>query len=184
MAKKILLIVLVSLAAIAAVAGSFYLRDTLLKRQYPLKYESTIVKYANQYGLDPYFVCAMIDTESGFDEEAVSKDGAQGLMQVMPETAEWIAGKIGVTDYDIFDPETNIMFGCWYLNFLKEKFSGSEQLMIAAYNAGHNKVEQWLAEGYSEDGNTLDEIPYEETKKYVDKVSKAYEEYKELYEIG
>jgi soluble lytic murein transglycosylase len=56
--------------------------------------------------------------------------------------------------------------------------------MIAAYNAGHNKVEQWLAEGYSQDGTTLDEIPYAETEKYVDKVSRAYEQYKKLYEIG
>lgn len=184
MAKRILMIVLVTLAAVGAIVGAIYLRDTLLRRQFPLKYESTIVKYAGEYGLDPYFVCAMIDTESDFNEDAVSEDGAQGLMQIMPETSEWIAGKLAVSDYDIFDPDTNIMFGCWYLRFLKDRFSGEEQLMIAAYNAGHNKVEQWLAEGYSKDGTKLDEIPYEETKKYVDKVTRAYEEYQKLYQIG
>jgi ABC-type multidrug transport system ATPase subunit len=73
--------------------------------------------------------------------------------------------------------------GMQYLNFLKEKFSGEEQLMIAAYNAGHNKVEEWLSEGYSKNGTTLDEIPYAETKNYVDKVNKAYAEYQKLYEI-
>ena len=184
MTKRILLIVLAVLAALAAVIGGSYLWETFLKRQYPLKYENTIVQYAEQYALDPYFVCAMIDTESNFEKDAISPDGAQGLMQIMPDTAEWIAGKLKLSEYDIFDPETNIMFGCWYLNFLKDRFSGEEQLMIAAYNAGHNKVDQWLGEGYSSDGVTLDEIPYNETEKYVDKVSKAYEEYKKLYEIN
>ena len=184
MAKRILLVVLVTLAAAGAIIGAVYLRNAFLRQRYPLKYESTIVKYAGEYGLDPYFVCAVIDTESNFDENAVSEDGAQGLMQIMPETSGWIAGKLQMDAYDIFDPETNIRFGCWYLSFLKERFSGEEQLMIAAYNAGHNKVEEWLAEGYSRDGTTLDEIPYEETKKYVDKVTRAYEEYQKLYQIG
>ncbi len=184
MAKKILLIVLITLAAAAAIVGTIYLRDAFLRQRFPLKYESTIVKYAGEYGLDPYFVCAMIDTESNFDERAVSEDGAQGLMQIMPETSVWIAEKLKTGEYDIFDPETNIRFGCWYLSFLKERFSGQEQLMIAAYNAGHNKVEEWLSEGYSKDGMTLDEIPYAETKKYIDKVTRAYEEYQRLYQIG
>jgi soluble lytic murein transglycosylase len=184
MAKRILLIVLITLAAVAAIAGTVYLRNAFLRQRYPLKYESTIVKYADKYELDPYFVCAVIDTESNFRVNAVSEDGAQGLMQIMPETSGWIAEKLKISAYDIFDPETNIMFGCWYLNFLKDRFSGEEQLMIAAYNAGHNKVEEWLAEGYSKDGTTLDEIPYAETKKYVDKVTMAYEEYQKLYQIG
>ncbi|MPN55450.1 Soluble lytic murein transglycosylase [bioreactor metagenome] len=184
MAKRILLVVLITLGAVAAIVGAIYMRDTLLKQRYPLKYESTIVKYAGEYGLDPYFICAMIDTESNFRVDAVSEDGARGLMQIMPETSEWIAGKLDVSGYDIFDPDTNIRFGCWYLRFLKDRFSGEEQLMIAAYNAGHNKVEEWLAEGYSKDGSTLDEIPYAETKKYIDKVTRAYEEYQKLYQIG
>jgi len=168
MAKKILMIVLVSLAAVVAVLGALYLRDAYLRRHYPLKYENIIIKYAEEYGLDPYFVCAMIDTESNFEKDAVSEDGAQGLMQIMPETSEWIAGKLEVSEYDIFDPDTNIRFGCWYLYFLKDKFSGERQLMIAAYNAGHNKVEEWLSQGYSKDGATLDEIPYAETEKCVE----------------
>ena len=73
--------------------------------------------------------------------------------------------------------------GCWYLRFLTDRFS-EEQVVIAAYNAGHNRVQQWLDEGYSKDGKTLDEIPYEETEKYVKKVNKAYENYKKLYKIG
>lgn len=184
MGKRILLIVFITLAALAAIIGVLYLRDYMLRQQYPLQHEDLIVEYAGKYNLDPYFVAAMIDTESDFDDAAVSPDGAQGLMQIMPETAEWIAQKLEVTGYNMLDPETNIEFGCWYLNFLQNKFSGEEQLMMAGYNAGHNKVDEWLAEGYSKDGLTLDEIPYAETKNYVDKVSRAYEQYKKLYEIG
>jgi soluble lytic murein transglycosylase len=184
MGRRVLLIIVITLAAIAAIIGVVLLRDYMLRQRFPLEHKDLIVKYASEYSLDPYFVAAMIDTESNFNETAVSEDGAQGLMQIMPETAEWIAQKLEVTDYNMLDPDANIRFGCWYLSFLKDKISGEEQLMMAAYNAGHNKVEEWLSEGYSKDGTTLDEIPYAETKKYVDKVSRAYEQYKKLYEIG
>jgi soluble lytic murein transglycosylase len=184
MGRRILLVIFITLAAIAAIIGVVFLRDYILRQQFPLEYEDLIVKYSNAYNLDPYFVAALIDTESDFNDKAVSKDGAQGLMQIMPDTAEWIAQKLDVQDYNMMDPENNIEFGCWYLNFLQDKFSGEEQLMMAAYNAGHNKVEEWLAKGYSKDGATLDEIPYAETKNYVNKVSRAYEQYKKLYEIG
>lgn len=184
MGRRVLLIILITLAAIAAVIGVLFLRDFLLRKQFPLEHEDLIIKYSEEYSLDPYFVAALIDTESDFIETAVSEDGAQGLMQIMPETAEWIAQKLDIKEYSMLDPETNIRFGCWYLNFLQEKFSGKEQLMMAAYNAGHNKVNEWLSKGYSKDGSTLDEIPYAETKNYVNKVSRAYEQYKKLYEIG
>lgn len=182
--RRVLTIVLIVLIAAAAIVGVVYLRDAILRLEYPLKYESTVVQYSKQYELDPYFVCALIDTESNFNDQAVSKDGAKGLMQIMPDTADWIAQKMDEKSYDLLDPATNIQFGCWYLNFLKDKFSGDQQLMIAAYNAGHNKVEQWLAEGYgTQNGSALDEIPYAETKEYVDKVNRAYDEYQKLYKI-
>lgn len=184
MGRRVLLIIFITLAAIAAIIGVVFLRDYMQRRQFPLEYENLIVEYSGEYNLDPYFVAAMIDTESNFNVTAVSEDGAQGLMQIMPETAEWIAQKLDMTEYDMMNPENNIQFGCWYLNFLQDRFSGKEQLMIAAYNAGHNKVDEWLDEGYSSDGSSLDEIPYPETKNYVDKVSRAYEQYKKLYEIG
>lgn len=182
--RRALLIILILLIAVAGVIGVLYLRDYFLRLEYPLKYEQQVVKYSAEYGLDPYFVCALIDTESKFQPDAVSRDNAQGLMQVMPDTAEWIAKKLDLKNYDLHDPDTNIRFGCWYLNFLKDKFSGNLQLMIAAYNAGHGKVEQWLAEGYgTRDGEALTEIPYAETKNYLDKVNRAYAQYQKLYEI-
>ena len=182
-AKTALVVILVILIAVAALIGFYFVRDWYVHRQYPLQYEEIIVAAAEKYDLDPYFVCALIDTESGFDSRAQSDAGARGLMQIMPETEEWIAQKLGMDNVNIFDPETNIEMGCWYLRFLTDRFS-EEQVVIAAYNAGHNRVQQWLDEGYSKDGKTLDEIPYEETEKYVKKVKKAYETYKKLYKIG
>ena len=154
----------------------------------PPQYKESIVRYSNEFGVDPYFTAAVINTESGFDPNAVSHAGAMGLMQIMPETGEWIAGKLGVDDYSknrLLEPELNIRFGCWYLNFLKERFDGDNKLMSAGYNAGHNRVDGWLDDrGISGDGLQLDNIPFEETDRYVKKVMHAFEVYKENYEIS
>lgn len=155
------------------------------KSTYPLEYEELIWKYAGEHSLDPYLVAAVIRTESHFDAEAVSAAGAMGLMQVMPDTGNWISEKLGeegFTSGDLFDPETNIRYGTWYLKFLSDKFDGNTDLMLAAYNAGHGRVGEWLEdEEYSEGGNLVN-IPYKETDEYIKKVNKAYEKYKEIYE--
>ena len=138
---------------------------------------------AAEYGLDPYLVAAVIYVESGWQTEAESPKGALGLMQLMPATAEWIAGRLG-EEYDpaaICEPEVNIRYGCWYLRFLFDRFPVTATA-LAAYNAGHNRVAAWLSsEEYSPDGSVLTSIPYPETEQYVGKVQRAYEKYKELY---
>ena len=185
--KTVVVIVCVIVAAALVLGGLYVFGDLNWKEKYPLKYEETIVKYADQYDLDPYFVAAVINTESGFDAQAVSNAGAMGLMQVMPETGEWIAGKLGIDEFSrdmLLEPETNIEMGCWYLSFLQERFP-SEEIVMAAYNAGHGKVQEWLSDPqYSADGKTLTSIPFKETDHYVKKVAKAYEEYKKHYELG
>ena len=187
--KKIVLIVVIAIVAVCVVLGALYLTGNLeTKADYPLEYEDLIVQYSNEYGLDPYFVAAVIRTESDFDPEAVSGAGAMGLMQIMPETGEWIAGKLGIEGFQndmLLDPQTAIKMGCWYLNFLDERFEGNLPIVMAAYNAGHNRVREWLDNPeYSSDGKQLENIPYEETDNYVKKVTKAYEKYKEYYEMG
>ncbi|MEA4854150.1 MAG: lytic transglycosylase domain-containing protein [Christensenella sp.] len=187
--KKIVIAVICIAVAVCAVFGALYITGNLeTKADYPLDYEDLILKYANEYELDPYFVAAVIKTESGFRPDAESGAGAIGLMQIMPETGQWASEKIGMENFTsdmLFDPETNIRLGCWYLSFLKERFSGDLPIMMAAYNAGHNKVQQWLENPeYSSDGKQLTNIPYEETDNYVKKVTKAYEKYKEYYEMG
>lgn len=176
-------LVLLIIAGVAIMAV-LVLGEDFGKGGYPLEYGEIIEEYAGQYALDPYYVCAVIKTESGFDPQAVSRVGARGLMQIMPETGEWIAGKLGKEAYsqeDLFDPATNIEFGCWYLHFLQERFGGNMQLVTAGYNAGHNRVAGWLEDSGVSDGESLTDIPFEETDRYVEKVEQAYQKYRALY---
>ena len=146
-----------------------------------------IERYADEYNLDPAFVSAIILNESSYDRLAVSNVGARGLMQLMSDTAEWIAGKLKVTDYSferMFDPETNIRFGCWYLNFLSERFYGDVVCVACAYHAGQGEIASWLDDpAMSEDGVTLtlDRLKSGPTRTYAERVTKAYGIYKALY---
>lgn len=153
------------------------------KERYALDYPEIIAQYAGEYDLDPYLVAAIIHVESKGNPDAESSVGAVGLMQVMPSTGEWIAEKLK-RPFDVSqlkDPATNIEMGCWYLNFLNQRFA-SQDTAIAAYNAGHGRVGEWLGdEQYSQNQEDLLEIPYPETEHYVQKVREAYEKYKEFY---
>ena len=168
--------------ALLALVGYPYAK----KLAYPLKYEAYITEYAEANGLDPYLGCGVIHTESPLDIEAESRGGAVGLMQIMPDTGEWIAKKMSIKDYSeakLKDPETNIRMGCWYLKYLMDRFDGDMTLVLAGYNAGPNRVTQWLGdEKYSQDGKLTD-IPYRETEEYVKKVENAKEMYKSYYTL-
>ena len=105
-------------------------------------------------------------------------------MQLLPSTAEWIAGKLGETyaEGSLFNPETNIRYGCWYLGFLMQRYHGDMRLSSSAYHAGQGTVDKWLQNpDYSPDGVTLAVIPYETTDTYVQRVLRYYEKYAELY---
>ena len=153
--------------------------------KYPVAYTDLILKFATQYQLDPYLVQSIIRCESSNDPNAVSRVGAIGLMQIMPDTGEWIGHKIDpelAYSLDMLtNPEINIEYGCWYLNFLDERFDGNRMEIIAAYNAGHGTVKNWLEDArFSKDGELLT-IPYEDTAKYYENVMTAYENYTTLY---
>ena len=167
--KVILIIVIVILLAALCV---FF----LARRYYPLRYYDIIEKYAGEYSLDPELVCAIIHTESRFNENAVSSRGASGLMQIMEDTAYWIAPMAGLENFDygqIFDPEINIKLGCFYLNMLEKQF-GDTKTALSAYNAGSGNVNGWLGDTrYSSDGKTLDYIPFSETDNYVKRVASS-----------
>lgn len=125
-------------------------------------------------GLSPALVYAVIKTESGFDEDAVSRAGAVGLMQLLPSTAEFICRKCGLA-FDaekLKEGEYNIRLGCLYLGYLLERF-GVRETALAAYNAGEGTVAAWLNDRrYSADGKTLCAVPYPETEAYIKKVMK------------
>jgi soluble lytic murein transglycosylase len=155
---------------------------------FPLEHYELIKKYSERYNLDPALVCAFINTESRFDNEAVSRKGAKGLMQIMDKTALWAAEEIPIEDFkpeNITDPEINIEIGCWYLNRLTKQFNGDKTLIMAAYNAGSGNVSDWLYnEAYSKDGKTLDSIPYKETEKYVNKINFYEKVYRLLIKVN
>lgn len=150
-------------------------------RAYPYEHRAAIEECAALYGQDPLWVAAVIRTESSWRPNAVSGVGATGLMQIMPETGSWIAGKNGweYADELLTDPVYNIRLGCWYLDYLARRFGGDRTRILAAYNAGENKVGQWVSEGLFDEGRA--EIPYAETRSFVRKVMDAYEKYQFLY---
>lgn len=165
------MIVLISVFLLIALAVMGY--QVALPKYLPLAYETEIKTFAKTHGLDEDFVCAVIYTESKFQKDAVSSAGAVGLMQIIPETGEWVQGHLGLPTetLDLTDPAQNINIGCWYLQWLMEKFDNNYTLVLAGYNAGHNKVAQWLEnDAYSQDGMNLDAIPFPETDRYVKKV--------------
>lgn len=160
------------------------------KRIYPIpeEYVPYVEKYAEEYGVPVNLIYAVIKTESGFDSSAVSRKGAIGLMQIMPTTFKWLTDDI-VREYlgsgMLYDPETNIKYGTYYLSRLYNKF-GDWDTALAAYNGGEGNVSEWLSnKKYSDDGVKLntDKIPdeFSETRNYVKKVNKALKKYNELY---
>lgn len=152
---------------------------------YPRKYSALVEKYAAEYQLSEAFVYAVIETESGFDKDAVSKVGARGLMQMMPETFKWIKTKTGekLSDDALFEPEVSIKYGCFLLRYLLDEFE-NEETALAAYHAGIGRVKKWLKDPkYSDDGETVARIPYDSTKAYTEKVMKVYKRYLELYDL-
>lgn len=150
---------------------------------FPLKYVDLIYKYSSIYNIEPSLVCAVINTESKFNENAVSDKGASGLMQIRKITADWAAEEIDLQNYsydNIFQPDININLGCWYLKRLSNQFNGDLKLILAAYNAGSGNVSKWLYDSrYSQNGRNLDNIPFKETHNYVNKVKRM----KLVYEI-
>lgn len=174
---------LFTFAVILAFVCSFsYL--VVLPRIFPLQYQDLVEKYATMYHLEKSLVNGIIFSESHFDPNAVSSADAVGLMQVTNENAWWIAEQmdLDVASIDLKDPDTNIKIGCWYLNWLLEKFDGITETALAGYNAGHGNVVRWLSDDeMSKDGITLEEIPFKETKSYVKKVQLAQKIYCHVY---
>lgn len=163
-----------------------YAYEAYQKAAYPLKYESIVTTYADEYDLPPSLIYAVIHTESHFREDAVSGAGAKGLMQLMDSTYEWIQTKFPGEPEPldrIFEPEINIRCGAKVLDVLHDLFTHSDTA-IAAYNAGNGTVSKWLKDPqYSADGETLTHIPFKETENYVKRVKHARERYQTLYGI-
>lgn len=179
-----LLLRLVVAAAIAfALVGGW----TIVERTwlYPYDYRSYIETSAAQQRADPFLVAAVIKHESKFQSTARSDGGAVGLMQLMPQTAAWIAGQLGepFTEDYLYDPALNIRYGVWYLAELEREFGGNDILALAAYNAGRGNVRDWMERSHwTYQFDEIDAIPYPETRLYVRRVLEDREQYKRLYD--
>jgi soluble lytic murein transglycosylase len=161
-----------------------FLTPTMQRTLYPLPEKETVFRYAQENRLDPYLVAAVIHTESRFQNLAESPSGALGLMQLMPDTAQWAAGQMDIA-YDqeqLFETEYNVRMGTWYLRYLLDEFGDSLPLALAAYNAGRGNVSNWLKDGRW-DGTleNLSSIPFPETRDYVRKVFKNQQRYQKIY---
>jgi soluble lytic murein transglycosylase len=153
---------------------------------YPQAYWESILSYARKYKQDPYFIAAIMREESQFNPEALSPAGARGLMQVMPSTGAQVAQQIKVRGFDggkLYDADTGINIGTWYIGNLMKRFKGDPILAAAAYNAGPEAVASWIKKnGYHADRDIfVESIPYMETRGYVKKVLRNYAEYKRIY---
>ena len=153
---------------------------------YPQGYWDSIVTYARKYGQDPYFVAAIVREESQFHAEALSPAGARGVMQVMPATGAWIAQTISMKGFNqtmLFDSDTAINLGTWYISHLMKRFKGDPLFVAAAYNAGPDAVAAWLSRTGrgTERDEFVEAIPFSETRGYVKKVLRNYAEYKRIY---
>ena len=151
---------------------------------HPKLYSEFVTKYAAEYEIDEDLIYAVIKTESDFDCEAVSNVGARGLMQIMEETFDWIKFRLDDEDSvydDMFDPEMNIRYGAYLMDYLLEKF-GDKDTAVAAYHSGAGSVSLWLEDkANSADGKRLDNIPSSTASHYVNKINNALSNYKELY---
>lgn len=162
-----------------------FISEAIERRLYPLYYTDVVEASADEFGLPPELVYAVILTESSFDADAVSSAGAKGLMQLTDDTNEWVAWRLGEESEPsrIFEPGLNIRRGCYLLSYLYERFGGWNEA-LAAYNAGVGRVDGWLNDIlYSTDQRTLivDKLPIEETRNYIIKVLNSAEKYKKLY---
>ena len=181
-----LVAVLLAIAlAIPILASVFGQPAALLSGTPPLEYEDFIVAHAENYGLEPALIAAVINVESGFDPDAESEAGATGLMQLTRETGQGIADRTGGsrwTEEDLHDPELNIRYGAWYLAHLVEVFADQPDptlAALAAYNGGQGNVRTWAKAAGGE--LRAEDIEFPETRAYVEDVLELEERYRDEY---
>jgi len=164
----------------------FNLKNITVKYIYKLPYTPIVTGYCSMYGVDVCLVYSVMKAESSFDPEAKSGKGALGLMQVTEPTAKWVAERVNIninSHADILNIDNNIRMGVYYLSYLFDKYDNNMTLALCAYNAGPKNVNDWLTDPkYCADGKNLDNIPFPETKKYVERVFSNYKIYKKIVE--
>jgi soluble lytic murein transglycosylase len=168
---------LVTIGLLAMLPFALRLPDAVMRTIYPLKYTATIREASEENDLEPAFVAGVIYTESRFRPNVKSHREAYGLMQLLPQSAQFIQRKSGIKG-DYRDPKVNIVLGTWFLGYLNDRYKGDERLILAAYNSGEGSVDAWVSdEGF----DIAKDIPYKETRHYVNNALEARQTYRELY---
>jgi len=179
--KFIILFILFILAILFFLNSQWF-----MKLIYPQPYEETVFEAGKRFNVDPYLITAIMRVESKFDERALSAKGARGLMQIIPETGQWVAQELKYDNFTadmLYEPKHNIIIGTWYLNYLIKQFEGNEIAAIASYNGGETNVKKWIKKGvWSGEFSDAQNIPFKETRKYLYKVIMDYQTYKNLYQ--
>lgn len=153
---------------------------------YPIYYKPDILVSSKNHEVDPFLIAAIIRVETNYKTDQVSKKGAVGIMQLMPDTAKWIIEKRGLTSVTLQDvesrPDISIELGTWYLQWLHKQFEGNRAAVIASYNAGQGNVKKWIQNGVW-DGKleSVDKVPFGETRHYVQRVIYYYNKYTDIY---
>jgi soluble lytic murein transglycosylase len=184
-----LLVAVASLTALVLIFGLHPLKHAVVEITLPLKHEDIIRQQSQEKHLDPALVAAIIYQESKF-RDRTSVAGARGLMQITPDTARFIAkqsGGIRFTLEDLGTPQINIAYGTWYLRWLLDRYNGRKALAIAAYNAGFGHVDDWVRQAGGPDNfDPKTDIPYPETRSYVQQVLQRRGDYARHYsrELG
>lgn len=182
---------IVALAAVALIVSITVaaLNTAVRNNDLPLTDVSIIREQAAAKHLDPALIAAVIYAESKF-EPRESSAGAQGLMQILPATAYYLAHLSGGNQFtasDLARPEINVAYGSYYLRYLLNHYEDDEMLAVAAYNGGLANVDHWVARAHEGGGHlTIAEIPFPETREYVRRVIRAQREYRSQYarELG
>jgi soluble lytic murein transglycosylase len=171
-------------AVVAGVAAMPLFQRAIRALTLPLQYAAIIRQQAAAKGLDPALIAAVIDTETGFDPRT-SPTGAEGLMQIEPATAEFLARRSGGVAFSVADlghPATNIAYGAYYLRYLLNEYGGDPVAALAAYNGGETNVDRWIARAHAEGHRFgLADIPFPQTQAYVEKVQQRQQEYRASY---
>lgn len=152
---------------------------------YPLDHKELVLENSDKYNVEKELIFAIIKCESGFDKKAHSHANALGLMQLTPETFNWLKDcythEENKSHLELEIPEVNISYGTLLISLLLKKYK-NEDVALSAYNAGISATDRWLSnKQYSKDGQTLQYIPYKETRDYVQKVQRAKSIYKNIY---
>ncbi|WP_204368704.1 lytic transglycosylase domain-containing protein [Neosynechococcus sphagnicola] len=149
---------------------------------YPVPYLDQVSTWSQKRQLNPLLVMGLIRQESRFEAAIHSAVGAVGLMQVMPDTGDWIAKNLHLKHYNLADSGDNLKLGTWYLDYTHDEYRDNSLLAVASYNAGPGNVSDWLTRfGFNDPDQFIEAIPFNETQGYVKAVFENYWNYLRLY---